>query len=247
MTTTSDATDNKVKVRLRFKEGYVEVAGESMWASPVVADDSGGTYSLENNSFYAALGVGDIVRAELDGDGLLQVTDVVMPSPAIISAFEWSWRRLSGDQACAMADGWRDRGASWTEGSGQVFVTIWKPESDHQSVLETLQEEERAGRGEILEILEGEDRTRALQGNVDFALDREPHMEPTGTTYWAADDQYWREHGLDRPDFLAFVQWLVSVDDLAARFCEEGDHDKVLEIVAFMIGNDPRGEDGLHA
>ena len=245
MTSSSDPTDNKIKVRLRFKE-YVEVAGEAMWALPVDADDSGGTYILQNNSFFAPLGVGDLVRAELDGDGLLQVTDVVMPSPSVVSAFMWDRRTLSDDQACAMADAWRDRGASWTEGTGQVLVTIWNPQTAQSQVLAVLEEAERAGRGEILEILEGEDRTRGLQTNIDFELNREPHVEPTGTTYWAADDPYWAEHGLDSPDFLAFIQWLASVDDLAAKFCESGEHNKVLEIVAFMTGDDPRRDD-LHA
>lgn len=239
MRSETDQRPGKVKVRLRLKP-WVGVAGETMWASPVSADESGGTFSLENNSFYACLGVGDIVRAAPDGDGILQVTDVVMPSPAIISAFHWDWRRLSGDQACAMADAWRQRGASWTEASRDELVTIWNPEADHDVVLSVLEEEERAGRGQILEVLEGEDRKRELQSNVEFELETRSQLEPTGTNYRASQDPYWSECEFGSRDFIEFVQWLADFDDVAARCCEQGEYEKVLDIITFMTGVDPR-------
>lgn len=232
-------TDN-VKLRLRFKVGSVEVAGEGLWASPVDAHDGGGTYSLLNNSFYAAIGVGDLVRAEVDGDGLLQITDIVMPAPVVVSAFAVS-PHLSSDSACAMGDGWRDHGANWSEGTSRMLVTIWDAGVDELTVQATLRRDERAGRGHIVDVLAPESRTREAQDVVDFELDRTQHVAPTRTAYWAAEDPYWREHGLDSPDFLAFVQGFIAFDAEAARYLERGEHQKVLDMITFVNGEDPRG------
>jgi hypothetical protein len=54
------------------------------------------------------------------------------------------------------------------------------------------------------------------------------------TSYWAADDPYWRERGLDSPDFLAYIQTLAGEDQLIASALEAGDHDAVREMVAFI-------------
>lgn len=70
---------NLVKVRLKFKEGADLPATETMWAEPVETHDGGGTYRLMNTSFMVPLAAGDVVRAEIDGWGGLQVVNAVEP------------------------------------------------------------------------------------------------------------------------------------------------------------------------
>lgn len=67
-----DNTHVKVLVRVRGPGPNVE----GMWAQPVDASDAGGTYRLANNGFLCPLLIGDVVEAQLDGDGRLQVTGV---------------------------------------------------------------------------------------------------------------------------------------------------------------------------
>ena len=144
-----------VKVRIRFKDGDETLPpGERLWARPVDAHDGGGTYELLNSSLFVPLAVRDLVRAEPDGDGMLQVTGLV----------------------------------------------------------------ERPG---------------AVPERIDFRLEG-PSSEPVTTSYWAPDDPFWREHGLDSPDFLAYVQFLAGEDELIAAALERGEHELVGEMLAFL-------------
>src|SRR3712207_6416216 len=104
-------SDDLVKVRVRLKpdeedEGPVE----SLWAEPLDAHEGGGTFRLENNSFMAPLAAGDVVRAELDGDGVLQVTALVESGGGVVTLFE----PADWDGVEAMLERWREAGATWS-------------------------------------------------------------------------------------------------------------------------------------
>jgi hypothetical protein len=225
--------EDKVKVSVRFKDGF-GLAGESLWAEPVDAHDGGGTYALQNNSFWVPLAVGDLVRAELDGDGILQVTDVVQPAPVVLTSVAVA--HGDHDTACAMGDRWRDDGASWSEGMQGLLSTVWEPGVDAGRAVAVLQPDVLAGRAELIWAAGPGGRTRQALTAVDFELDREEHFPPVETTYWAPDDPYWREQGMDTPDFLAYVQSLASRDDVVARALETGDYEAFRQMFVFING-----------
>ena len=139
-----------------------------------------------------------------------------------------------------MGDGWRDFGANWSEGSGALLVTVWNPGVDESQVRTSLGADERAGRGRLVAVVGPEHRSRDKQTVVEFELDRTQHVPPTRTSYWAADDPFWRANGLDSPDFLAYVQGLAAFHCDVARFLERGEHYKVLDMIASLSGEDPR-------
>jgi hypothetical protein len=225
-------TESSVKVRIRFKEDATPVAGECLAAAPVGANEGGGTYVLKNNAFYAPFAVGDLVRAELDGLGMLQVTDVVQPAPVLLTSFF-----VDGDHetACAMGDRWRESGASWSEGVQGVLSTVWEPGVDEHQARAVVMHDVVAGRGRLLWAAGPDERSRTAQALVDFELDPEGADE-VETSYWAPDDPYWREQGLDTPDFLAYVQSLASQDDVIARALEAGDHEAFRQMFVFING-----------
>jgi hypothetical protein len=227
--------EHSVKVRIRFKEHAAPVAGEGLAAEPVQAHDGGGTYVLKNNAYYAPFAVGDLVRAELDGLGMLQVTDVVQPAPVVLT----SVAVVHGDHdiARAMGDRWREDGAHWSEGMQGRLSTVWEPEVDADRAVSVLEPDLRAGRAELLWVAGPEQRSREAQTLVDFELD--PEGADVDTTYWAPDDPYWREQGLDSPEFLAYVQSLASQDDVIARALEAGDHEAFREMFIFINGEAP--------
>src|SRR6185295_220731 len=74
-----------VKVRVRYRPTPDMPARESLAAAPVEAGPNGGTYRLQNSSFVVPLAAGDVVRAELAGDGELQLTGLVSASPSILT------------------------------------------------------------------------------------------------------------------------------------------------------------------
>jgi hypothetical protein len=228
--------ENSVKVSVHFKDG-VGLAGESLWADPVDAHDGGGTYVLKNNSFYVPLAVGDLVRAELDGDGILQVTDVVQPAPVVMTSVAVA--HGDHDTACAMGDRWREDGADWSEGMQGLLSTVWEAGVAADRAVAVVEPDVLAGRAELLWAAGPEGRTRQALDMVDFELDREQHFPPVETTYWAPDDAYWREVGLDSPDFLAYVQSLASRDEVIARALEAGDHDAFRQMFVFINGEAP--------
>lgn len=92
----TSAHDN-VKVRLRYREDEEQgPCGETMWAEPVDARDTGGTYRLANNAFFAPLVVGDLVEARLDATGFLQVVAVVEPADSILTLVASTRPRQTG-------------------------------------------------------------------------------------------------------------------------------------------------------
>jgi hypothetical protein len=77
-------------------------------------------------------------------------------------------------------------------------------------------------------------RVAEAQRSIEFALDDERHVPEVTTSYWAADDPYWQEHGLDTPEFLAYIQTLAGTEQLMATALGTGDYDAVREMVAFI-------------
>jgi hypothetical protein len=224
--------DEKVKVRVRFKDEDTLPEGERMWARPVRAHDGGGTFELLNTSFYVPLAARDVVRAEVDGDGMLQVTDVVCPGPFVMS---WAVCR-SPDEAGAIGDGWLERGASWSEGTNGVLATVWSEGVDQGRVEEVLAADLSTGRLIEALVIDPDHRVGSAQRSIEFALDDEQHVPDVTTSYWAPDDPYWRERGLDEPDFLAHVQTLAGEEQLIADALESGDHEAAREMMAFING-----------
>ena len=80
-------TDDLVKVLIRFRGPDRPLRGEKLWARPVDAGPDGGTYALQTSSFLVPLAALDVVRAERNAEGDLQVVDVVTPSDAVWTAF----------------------------------------------------------------------------------------------------------------------------------------------------------------
>lgn len=223
-----------VKIRIRLKpddslpDGGIE--GESMWARPVRANDGGGTFELRNTSWHVPLAVRDVVRAELDADGFLQVTDVVCPGPFVMS---WAVCRSEAD-AKALGDRWLDHGSNWSEGMNGVLATVWNEGVTKDHVQQVLDADLRAGFLTWTKVIEPDERVGSAQDLIEFALDEERHLPDVETSYWAPDDPFWKERGLDSPDFLAYVQTAAGRDPLIAGALERGDYDLVREMFAFM-------------
>ena len=232
------ADDELVKVRVRFREGEDLPDSETMWARPVEALDHGGTYELENSSFMVPLGAGDLVRAELDGDGGLQVTEVVRPADALLTVVQVD-ASLDDEARQALVDVWKTRGAGWTEGHHGMLVTMWRAGMSGDEVAAVLADDIRAGRVEWLAAAEPEERERARQTDIDFELVREATLPPVSTTYWVGDDPWWAEQGLDDPDFLAYVQALAGRDPRVARALENGKQHQVVQFVERLTAADP--------
>lgn len=219
-----DARVAPVKVRIRLRPRDDLPLSESLWATPLNAHEGGGTYELANCAFCTPMAAGDIVRAELDADGYLQVVEAVEPSDGILTAvqFDDSRRALAGEAG----DAWREHGAIWSEGGSGLLMTIWKPGVGWDEIEATIAP--YVARGLVwLGGVEPDQRGRDCHPDVDFELDktrREPDIE---TSYWAGDDPYWQEHGLDDPEVLAYIQSMASADATIARALEVGDHDYV--------------------
>lgn len=221
-----------VKVRVRFVDDETLPAGESMWARPVDAHDGGGTYELLNSSFYVPLAVHDLVRAELDGDGVLQVTAIACPGPMVMS---WAVSASPGDDAItSLADGWLERGASWSEATGTMIATVWDEGVRQRQVERVLGDATAAGQVTWWWPIPPDDRMGESQESIDFTLEGPSEDAEVTTTYWAPDDGYWREVGLHTPGFLAYVQSLAGQDRVIASALERGDHEAVREMLAFI-------------
>lgn len=150
------------------------------------AHDGGGTYRLLNNAFFIPLGLDDLVRAELNGDGLLQVVDVVEPSARLLTMVAFD-AGMSADQVHKVADGWAHSGGAWTEGRGPYCVSSWDESETIDSVLEHLAAALAGGTVfELLAVSPPDQRDRASQSEIDFALDTAEHLAPSATAYWAA-------------------------------------------------------------
>ena len=204
-----DSPVQHVKLRIRLRPGDDVPLGEWLWATPLDANEGGGTYELGNCAFFTPMAAGDIVRAELDADGCLQVVDVVEPSDGILTGVQVA--DGLGELAKEAGDAWRDHGAIWSEGGDGLLMTIWKAGVGWDEIEEAVAP--YVARGLVwLGGAEPGQRGRGCHPDVDFELDR------TDVTSTATPD------GLDDPDLLA-----TTSDVTVARALEVGDHQWVLD------------------
>lgn len=160
---------DKVSLRLRFKPAEDLPSTEALWATPVDADDRGGTYRLENSSFMVPLGAGDVVRAELDGEGVLQVTGLVEASPMIMTVVAAPPGADMDLQPVVAV--WSKRGAFWTEGRSGMLVTVWSRGVQLDTIAEVLEPVVADGALKWLATAEPEARVAENMPEVDFELD----------------------------------------------------------------------------
>jgi len=158
-----------VNLRLKFRPAEDLPATEALWATPVDADGGGGTYRLENSSFMVPLGAGDVVRAELDGEGMLQVTGLVEPSPMILTVVAAPPGAEMDLQPVVAV--WSERGAFWTEGRSGMLVTVWSRGVQLDTIAEVLEPVVTNGALEWLATAEPEMRVAENMPEVDFELD----------------------------------------------------------------------------
>jgi hypothetical protein len=224
-------------VRVRYVDGPDLPDSEGLWAKPVEAHDGGGTYRLENNAFMVSLAAGDVVRAELDGRGQLQVVDIVEPSPALVTVVEVN-EGVPEDTVTQAIERWSEHGARWTEGTAGYLTTVWADELPEDAVMAVVEPDLDSTFTPISKA--GPlDRTRDALVEIDYELDRTPPDE-VHTDYWAADDPVWKELGYGDPEFLAYVQRLAGDDARVARALEKGRHDQVLTFIQRINAPDPR-------
>lgn len=229
---------NLVKVRLKFKEGADLPAAETMWAEPVEAHDGGGTYRLMNTSFMVPLAAGDVVRAEIDGWGGLQVVNAVEPCDRVMTVVEFP--EADDAKVKAIADSWTKGTDGWTEGGNRMLFTIWAEGMPLPAVSTILDAAIGSLEGWEWHAAAGpEHRTEADLGDVDFELDRDG-PEPFETDYWAPDDPEWAARGVTDPDMLSFIQRLASEDQRVARTLKNGKHDNVMTYIERITSDDPR-------
>lgn len=162
-------TDDIVKVLIRFRGPDRPLRGERLWARPVDTEPCGGTYALHTSSFLVPLAALDVVRAECNAEGDLQVVDVVTPSDAVWTAF---LTRPGTDESTLrqMGDRWHEAGAAWTERSGSsALVSTW-PGVAAPEVIAAVAPDVRAGRGNLVAVVTPQHRRRGFQLDIDFDL-----------------------------------------------------------------------------
>jgi hypothetical protein len=124
-----DAPD-MVKLRVRYKPTPDMPAWETLWA-----ERSEAGYRLQNSSFVVPLAAGDVVRAELAGDGELQLVGLVGPSASILTVVG---APPGADLDVQPAiDEWTSGGALWTEHNNGLLVTVW-PEGHRLDQIESV-------------------------------------------------------------------------------------------------------------
>jgi hypothetical protein len=226
--------NDSVKVRLKFKARNDLPAGEGLWARQLDGNSGGGTYELQNSSYYVPLVVGDVVRAQLDADGYLQVTGWVRSGPHVLTTVELDLDRCDADQ---VTESWAAAGALWTEGTGGRMLTIWSIEP--REIAGIIDADVAAGHATWISTSVPQDRDRRTLRHVDLRIAREPEFDHVSTTYWVADDPYWRARGLDDPEYLATVQMLAWEDRRVARALERGQQDRVVLYIDRLNAPDP--------
>lgn len=234
-----------VKVRVRFRPEMGGPGSETLWAEPVEAGDAGGTYRLANRGFVAIVAVDDVVRAELDGDGFLQVVDVVAPADRCVTGLMVEGPSVTREVLGALMDQLQARGAEASESAPGFVVSTWRVGMTEPEIRAAVAEAARAAPGPddvlvtLVDCFTPADRTREKLDDVDFELEREPSLPEVTTSYWAAADPVWADLGLAEPAFLAKVQILAGQDARVARALERGQHDRVLAYLERLTADNP--------
>lgn len=158
-----------MKVLIRFRGPDRPLRGEHLWARPVSAGPDGGTYALQTSSFLVPLAALDVVAAERNAEGDLQVVDIVTPSDAVWTAF---LTRPGTDDAVlrALGDRWHEAGAAWTERSGAAALVSTWPGLDAPEVIAAMVADVRAGHGNLVAVVTPQHRRRGFQLDIDFDL-----------------------------------------------------------------------------
>jgi hypothetical protein len=243
----ADSRQRLVKVRVRFRPEMGGPGSETLWAEPVEAGDAGGTYRLANTGFVAILAVDDVVRAELDGDGFLQVVDIVEPADRCVTGLMVEGPTVTRQVLDGLVDELQVRGAEASESAPGFLVSTWRLGMTEPEIRAAVAEAVRAAPGPddalvtLVDCFTPADRTREKLDDVDFELVREPTLPPVTTSYWAAADPVWENLGLAEPAFLARVQILAGQDARVARALERGQHDRVLAYLERLSAEDPAG------
>lgn len=157
-----------VKVGFRFKPHH-QAAAEWFWARPVKANGGGDTYVLTNYGFDIPVMVGDIVRAELDGASMLQVTGIEQLQEGTVSCVCLP-PEASGEEVLAVANGWLCCGALHSECNGEVLVTGW-PDMGPQHVAQVILTTVPPG-WMSLDLHSSPHRLGCIEELVDFRLER---------------------------------------------------------------------------
>ena len=152
----------RVQLRVRFASDGDALAA---WATAV---DASGTYRLESNSFSVPLAAGDLVRADSDAAGRLQVVDVVEPCDGVLTIFAPD-ATAAPDAVTALMAVWQMQGAGWTEHGGPFLATVW-PGTPMDAVASQLNADQAAGRGEWILAAEPHERRREAQDEIDFEI-----------------------------------------------------------------------------
>ena len=233
---TRKSNNDQVKIRIELlRTAHGGPCGEWVWAEPVEAHDGGGTYRLFNISHFVPLGLMDVVRAELDGDGLLQVVDVVEVADAVWTRFAFApW--LTRLEVRKLGDSWVERGSQWSEGNDSVLTTMW-PGMSAVQVRRALDSDLRSGRGALLDVVPPDRRSAPHQKGVDLRLGGRT-FEPTDTTYWVGDDPWWAAHGFTEPDFLALIQTVAGEEMAVACALEAGRHQEALRLLHLLFAEE---------
>lgn len=232
--------DQSVKVRLKFRDRKNLPSGEGLWARRLEGNSGGGIYELENSSFYVPLAVGDVVRAQLDADGYLQVSGWVRPGPHVLTTVALDLSRCDVEAVTAR---WTDQGAEWSEGSDGVVLTIWK--LDERQVAGILDADVAGGYARWVGMSVPAARGRHALRDVDLRIGRKPEFHYVRTSYWVGEDPYWSERGLTDPEFLTTVQVLAYEDRRVAKALERGQQDRVVAYVEGLTTSDPDVLTGL--
>ncbi len=175
-------TDDLVKVLIRFRGPDRPLRGEWLWARPVDAGPAGGDYALQTSSFLVPLAALDVVRAERNDDGDLQLVDVVGPSDAVWTAF-LTRPGTSETTLRQMGDRWHEAGAAWTERSGAAALVSTWPGLGVPEVIGAMAADVRAGHGNLVAVVTPQHRRRGFQLDIDFELGRSVaagRLQPTG-------------------------------------------------------------------
>ncbi|MDO4686002.1 MAG: hypothetical protein Q4A92_05595 [Corynebacterium sp.] len=201
------STDEQVEVYFKSLLQEPDAAGffvpsEHCWAKPIKADKGGGTYSMVSTGFGIPFTVGDVVRAQLNTDGELQVIDIQRLTPGWVA-----WIALpphSGQLRKETLLELLGQGCSFTETGDDMLRITWGEDVTRKELEARFRKYQDWMNGYML--LTVEQRAELLQEAVDLNLEIK---EPVQTDYWAADDPAWRGLGVDTPEFLARVQRMV--------------------------------------
>lgn len=184
-----DPHERLVKVLVRFRPELGGPGLESLWAEPVDADDTGGTYRLANTGFVATLAVDDLVRAERDRDGLLRVVDVVRPADRCVTGLMIEGPAVTREATNLLVAQLHTHGAEVSESAGPGFVvSTWLEGMTEDRVRAAVPLAVAAVPGQddvlvtLVDCFGPGDRIRERLDDVDFELEGEDWQPQAATS-----------------------------------------------------------------